>query len=307
MPKVSFFAVSMALIFSILSFGCSKFNSLLAPSPSPLDSSNVSNVRSVWSPFLNVHVYGACESQKSALLTMKRSGTLQGVRIGLLGDLGITRGCTDWMTSQGIEVLGLFDNEFLRNPDITDIFDRIVSQNPSVRTWEIGNEVQGPPGIGAQMQVQEYVPIFLKLFYHAKQKYPGLVLMPQSDSLGTMLDIGLDRAVRDGLAVVTVHYYGNRSAVPLQLLQKEISRLPATVRVWVTETGANSWTHQINYVEDNYPRLRNIIKADRIYWYALSLCDDFALIRDKGLTCRPPDPPFSPLFIELTDPSMRNN
>ncbi|HEX7669213.1 MAG TPA: hypothetical protein VF395_06515, partial [Polyangiaceae bacterium] len=77
--------------------------------------------------------------------------------------------------------------------------------------------------------------------------------------------------------------------------------LPHEYRIWVTETGVGDDARHVTYVTLTYPRLRALLGAERIYWYALWAGDaggdsDFGLIRN------PSNPPILPgsLFKLLT-------
>lgn len=307
------FGIPIVLLVALFSANCRFLNSV-----SPSSSSTGSTAsREAWllnngaGAYVGIHPFGACESQKPYLLMMKKSGTLKGVRVGELHDPGISYGCAGWLSSQGIEILGLFENEYLRSPNVTQIFDDEVRRNPFVQVWEIGNEVEGPPGVGANMSVREYTPIFLSLFYYAKTNFPNLKLAPQSDSLSDMLDAGLDKAVKDGLPIITIHFYPEKpTTLPLAGLQQIIAtRIPATTQVWITETGIANWSApgratQAEFVRDNYGRFSSMLRAVRIYWYVMSECSDFDLVHVQDLPCGRP-PQMSPLFLELTDPPTR--
>lgn len=276
---------------------------LVSPSPA-----NLPDVRQVWSPYVGIHAYGGGESQKPYLLDLKKAGMLQGVRIEALELLDVQQFAV-WLNSQNIEVLGLFGNKHLRNPNVIQIFDQMVRQNPTVRVWEIGNEVNGyrpeNPDPGLNMPISEYMPIFKNIFYYAKTNHPGIKVIPQSDDLGGMLDLGLDQIIRDGLAIVTVHFYESEKTLSLEVLQKQIARVPGTTQVWITETGDNVWPTQISYAQTNYPRYRNTLRAIRIYWYVLSECPygrgDYSLIAGLPDQCQTNPPTPSPLFAALTN------
>jgi hypothetical protein len=73
-------------------------------------------------------------------------------------------------------------------------------------------------------------------------------------------------------------------------------------RIWVTETGVADPAQHISYVETTYPQLRLLLRADRIYWYALWAGDSG---EDSGysLISNPMRPPIGmgPLFQRLTE------
>lgn len=298
--------LGLPLLFILFCSGCKDCQpDILNPTgPSgPSGPSDPSTVRQIWSPYVGVHPYGACESQKPYLAKLIRAGMLKGVRMEGLENPGIQQ-CASWLSSQGVEVLGLIDQKnYLRDPDFNRLFGSWVQQNPSVRVWEIGNEVQGSTDGRGAMSIQEYMPIFKSLFYYAKANHPQVWVAPQSDGLGEMLDNGLDQIIRDGLPIVTVHYYDYKKTISLESLQEQIARVPGTVQVWITETGDNSWPTQVSYVQTNYPRYQGTLRAIRIFWYVFSECPenggDFSLIKGLPGQCAA-EPTQSPLFSALT-------
>lgn len=261
-----------------------------------------STLRQAWSPYVGIHAYGGGENQKPYLEQLIRAGVLKGARVEGLSNFHIQQ-FAEWLDSQGVEVLGLFENKYLRDPNVYQIFEEQARQNPKVRVWEIGNEVTG----FISMSPQEYVSIFRNLFYYVKTNHLDIKLAPQSDGLGEMLDAGLDQLVRDGLQIVTVHFYGGetlKTTRSLEELEKQVARLPGTVQIWVTETSDDNWSNQISHVEINYPRLRSALRAIRIFWYVLSECPsndrDSSLIKGLPDQCSVQPTP-SPLFSALTN------
>lgn len=292
--------LALPIIFILASGGCiDDCQPDFLNSPSSIGRSTV---QKAWSPYIGIHAYGGGESQKPYLEQLIKAGVLKGARIEGLSN-PVVQQFAEWLNFRGVEVLGLFENKYLRDPNVYQIFGEQVRQNPTVRVWEIGNEVTG----FISMSPQEYMPIFRNLFYYVKTNHLDVKLAPQSDGLGEMLDAGLDQLIRDGLQIVTVHFYGRETlkvTLNLEDLEKQIARVPGTVQIWVTETGDNNWSNQISHVETNYPRLRSVLRAIRIFWYVFSECPvnsgDFSLIKGLPEQCAA-QPTLSPLFSVLTN------
>lgn len=233
------------------------------------------DIKTIWSPYAGVHPFGIYENiQQPQLLKLIQSGALRGVRLGNLDNPAV-QSFAKWFVSNNIEVLGLFDNEHLRNPDVCQIFSQHVIANPQVITWEIGNEVSGFIG----MEPEEYIKVATKLFYYVKQRHPHIKLAigavagngSSADDLRRMIDAGLDKLCQDGLEIVPIHFYSWRST-RLQEFKSQIARLPIWTKIWVTETNdmPPDWSKQIGYIEEIYPKLRSSLRAERIYWYVFS-------------------------------------
>jgi hypothetical protein len=120
-----------------------------------------------------------------------------------------------------------------------------------------------------------------------------------STSFETMMRMGLYGLAQQGiLPVVSLHVY-TASMIYYPRVKKEIERLPASVQVWITETGVDDWQRQIPYVLDMYPKIRQTFRASRIYWYVFSECSEFSLVTGLA-TCSPGPVAYSPLYRELT-------
>ena len=73
-------------------------------------------------------------------------------------------------------------------------------------------------------------------------------------------------------------------------------------RVWVTESGIQNPDLHASWVREEYPRIRNLLRAERVYWYVMWGEDsgpdtDFSLIKNPR---NAPDYWKSPLFQLLT-------
>lgn len=280
-----------------------------------LSESEVSAVKAVWSPYVGVFPDWE-NTQQPHLLKLINAGMLKGVRLGDLGNPTVQY-FARWLQSHGVEVLGLFDNEHLRRPDVCQILSQYITQNPGITIWEIANEVQG----FANMSSEEYMRIATPLFYYAKQNHPNIRLAigavagngSSADDLRRMIDAGLDKLCRDGLEIVPIHFYSWEST-RLHEFKSQIERLPISTRIWITETNhmPPSWTRHIGYVKEIYPMLKNSLRAERIYWYVFSEGRDFcggeySLV--KGLWNDPPIEysPLMKLLIGMIDDSLNSN
>lgn len=269
--------------------------------------SNPGDVRSTWSPFVGVHPFSPIERpQQPHLQKLIDAGQLRGVRAG--ADITNTHlnVLYDFLAGNGVDILAIFPNEYLRSPNVLEIFAQHVSAFPSVNTWEIGNEV----GLFITMEPEEYMPIFKKIFYYAKENFPNVTIAAEapvgngggSDVLRRMIDLGLKDMFDDGLTIVTIHFYSWRST-RLEEFKSQIARLPPQRRIWVTETNQDaakpSWEEQISFVNSIYPLLRNNLSAERIYWYDFAECGEFALVKGLPDSCRTDPPIYSPLMNAL--------
>jgi len=289
------------LILIVLIVGCFSACKLDLPTSSDSPDNTKRNddaAKAVWDPYIGVHPFaGDAGIQQPHLLKLIQAGALRGTRLGNLENPEIQRFAA-WFQSHGVEVLGLFENEHLRNPNVCQIFSQHVAQNPGVFVWEIGNEVQG----FANMSSEEYMQIATPLFYYAKQNHPQIRLAigavagngSSADDLRRMIDAGLNQLCQDGLEIVPIHFYSWNST-RLAEFRSQIVRLPISTRIWITETNdmPPSWDTQIGYVAEMYPRLRSALRAERIYWYVFSEPSDFALV--KGLANGTPAD-YSPLM-----------
>lgn len=261
-----------------------------------------------WSPYMGMHPYSFNEGlQQKYLLPLIESGALRGVRLDF--ELGVRHGGEDyarWFADNGIEdILAIFPNQYLRGPNAWDVLRTHMSAHPEVKYWELGNEVD----LFVGMTPEEYTPIFLDLHAKASREFPDQITMPMpifggADAvrfLKKMMDLGLEARARDPeipLKLLSVHYYGHLGPF-LRGVKEQLERVP-TVEVWVTETGSEDVGNHIAWVEHEYPRMRNELRATRIYFYNFSGCDEFMLVRGLPAQCRTDPPRFSPLYDALT-------
>lgn len=232
-----------------------------------------------WSPNAGTHNFSLKEQIKY-LEPLVRSGNLECMRVGWLGN---SSELADWLHSRGIEVLGLFENEFLRDPNVVEIFHDQVRRYPYIQYWEIGNEVDW----FIKMSAQEYMGIFDKI-YQASRDW-DITLLSQAPFgnidgakfFEAMVNNGLDKYTD---IIVALHYYGYASEA-IHRFSTQVHRLPLSVDVWVTETGIKDQSKHIGYVNEIYPNLRDVLRADKIFWYVFSECSEHSLVSNLCSDC----------------------
>jgi len=303
--KVKFLFISIISIIFVMTCTFDLPKDLVNSSKSS-SGSEESKLTKNWDPYIGVHPFSCGpEGQQKHLLKLIEAGILQGIRLWNL-DAPDTQEFALWFIANGVEVLGTIDNEYLKSPNLCQIFEQHILQNPEIITWEIGNEVTG----FIDMQPEEYMERFKKLFYFTKQNYPHIILASEgiagngnaADLLRRMIDSGLNELCKDGLQIVAIHFYSWKS-LRLEEFKSQIDRIPISTRIWVTETNLMppKWLKQIDYVVEMYPKIRNSLRAERIYWYVFAEGKDFhngeySLV--KGLAGEPPIE-YSPLMKAL--------
>jgi hypothetical protein len=113
-----------------------------------------------------------------------------------------------------------------------------------------------------------------------------------------MVDLGLNTMNPDRVILAINVYDLDKANQYLGLLGNPLRRF----RVWVTESGVRDPNLHVSWVIQNYPRLRNLLRAERVYWYTMWGGDsgpdsNFSLIRNPG---NYPNYWKSPLFELLT-------
>lgn len=230
--------------------------------------SEVADVKLNWDPYVGVHPFGIYENtQQPHLEKLINAGMLRGVRLENLDD-PVAQSLAMWFHNYEVEVLGLFENEYLRNPDICQIFtQQHVVPNPRVKVWEIGNEVDF-------MTPEEYIRIFKELYNYAKINHPDIILIPHAPS-GThggaeifrrMIDAGLDKLE---LPIIAIHFYSTESLDGLANFRSQLAKISISTRIWITETSAGDWAKEINHVRKMYPQLRSL-GVERIFKHVFS-------------------------------------
>lgn len=263
-----------------------------------------------WQPFLGIHAFAWQQNvQQPYLELLCDAEAIKGVRV----DLGTyTPLVAEWArTCNFSDTLVIFNNEYLRSDDVVSQFCASVSANPDVRFWEIGNEVKN----FIQMDAEEYMPIFTALFTHAANHHPDLDLLAEAPigavggvvHVRKMMELGLKRLAEHGirtqdgsirrLNLLAFHYYGNTGTF-LHAMSELIQDMPPHVRIWVTETGTETNRH-VEWVNDEIPRLKNMGRVDRVYWYVATSCDSYGLVRNPNHHCDDGPAGLSPLYRPL--------
>lgn len=254
--------------------------------------------RSSWDGYVCVHNF-SLDEQAIYLESLINAGALKGVRMDRLED---NNELVYWLHARGVDVLGIFDNEHLRDPNVVEIFHRYVQEYPFINNWEIGNEVDY--FIKPSMTAKEYMNIFDKI-YQASRGW-GITIVSQAP-FGTIAGAEfLKEMVDNGLGnypdiIVAIHYYAYASKA-IHDFATQTSRLSHRVPIWVTETGVKDQSKHIGYINDVYPDIRNVLRADRIYWYSFSNCDEHSLVQSLSSGCGG-EVLISPLYSQLTGTS----
>ncbi len=295
------FAVGISIL--TFSLGC---NGNQGSSPTGASAVNNSGVRSAWDPYLGMHPFDTHNHspQEGYLDRLVSIDMVRGVRMDIPD--GALVPLVNRLMAQQVDVLGIFPDQYLREDNAPERFIALARMYPQVKVWEVGNEV----GLFVQMSPEEYVPIYLRIYAKAKRELPNLEILPQPPAsgegavriFGKMLDLGvLDLANNPDpsfrLGIVSLHFYSDKSTYIYEM-KSQLERLPADTEVWVTEAGINRWSDQVQFVEVNYPRLRGLWRASRIYWYVLAECSEFALVSGLPPQCAN-KPQESPLFQAL--------
>ncbi|HTP56876.1 MAG TPA: glycosyl hydrolase [Candidatus Paceibacterota bacterium] len=254
-----------------------------------------------WSPYLGVHIFEwTLNVQQPYLRPLMDHHAVRGIRVEYVGPE--TEMAAQWALSNGADdVLGILPDAMLK-PDTCAALQSVVGSTPSIRYWEIGNEVQ----LFITMPPQEYALIFAAAVSCVTEKNLDVVVIPAApvgnmggqDFLRSALDAGILKLANDGhVPIVALHYYSTGSAF-MSDMARQVQRLPANTEIWVTETGVDGQSAQIAYVKDQYPRIHASWRATRIYWYVFSECSGYSLVGGLAGTCKS-TPAFSPLYTLL--------
>jgi len=286
--------------------GCDELRPPTSPSVSP----TTQEVALSWSPYVGVHSDGrALPAYQDALLALRRSGRLNGVRMALHRPDPMDP-IIKAVGSLGVEILGLVDNAYLFDPDIEGAIDRIFAAYPEIRYFQIGNEVTTilPPS-GPTITIEQYAAVFQRVYAHVQARHPGrAVLLTQSalgsglrgpTELGTLTSLALSGMDPDKVIVAINSYDPDNVSLFSGLLGGALRPF----RVWVTESGRPNPDQQTSFVRDKYPLLRRFLRAERVYWYVMWGGDegpdtDFSLIK---FPASHPNYWKSPLFEVLTE------
>jgi hypothetical protein len=270
----------------------------------------IDQVRLQWSPYLGVHVTAeALDTYRDALSTLRSKGQLRGVRVELNPNLSPNDQAIRTIRSTGVELLALMSNEYLFVDNIEREFDEVFADYPEIRYFQIGNEVTTIlPVDGPTIDIAGYMAVFRRVYDHVQDRHKGRVVLLTQSPLGSgsrgarelqaMVDHGLLELDPNQVVIGINSYDLDSAAQYLGLLGGALRKY----RVWVTESGIRDPKLHISWVQENYPRLRNLLRAERIYWYTLWGGDvgsdtEFGLIKQPG---NYPNYWRSPLFSVLT-------
>ncbi len=307
-----------ALVVLVLcaSVSCNEAQSLTPVGPSDPGfptPATVNSVRQYWSPYVGIHVTGeALAAYQDALALLLQSGQLRGARVEISpSNLAAGSHVIKAIGGMGIELLGLINNKFLFDTDIEGTIDRIFAMYPEIRYFQVGNEVTTIlPASGPTMTIERYMEVFQRIYDHVRSRYSGRATLLTQSTLGSgvygprelerMATLGLAQMDPSKVILAINDYDPHEAGNYVGLLGTTLRRF----RVWVTESGVASPDQQVSFVESGYPRLRNSLRAERIYWYVLWGGDsgndtDFSLIKQPR---NYPNYWRSPLFAALTHP-----
>ncbi|MDO8496589.1 MAG: hypothetical protein Q7S43_04060, partial [bacterium] len=178
--------ISMAIIASV---GCGKALSVLAPSEYSNSSNDiVASVRNNWSPYLVVHDTGEVpEAYRDVLTRLVQAGSLRGARVGI--DQTSINGLTNSsvINTSGItDILGIIDNLFLFEPNIEDRIDQIFRNHPTIRYFQVGNEITTIlPKSGPTMTIEEYMTVFKRIYNHVQKNHPNRAMLLVQSAIGS--------------------------------------------------------------------------------------------------------------------------
>jgi hypothetical protein len=275
------------------------------PGSSPVGSVTPQEVAGQWSPYVHVHGDGeALLAYRDALSALQRAGRVQGVRMEIRRDEPVNP-VIRAVAAMGLEVLGLVSNDYLFEPDIEGVIDRIFSTYPEIRYFQIGNEVTTIlPPTGPTITIEQYAALFQRIYQHVQSRYPGRATLLTQSALGSGLRGPPELETLTAIALV--HMDPDKVIVAVNAYDPDaVSRYRGLLtgslrsfRVWVTESGIANSALQAMFVRDRYPQLRQYLRAERVYWYVLWGADsgndtNFSLIRYPS---RYPDYWKSPLF-----------
>ncbi len=270
--------ISMAIVASV---GCGKALSVLAPSDHSNSSNDVvASVRNNWSRYLVIHDTGEVkEGYRDILTRLVQAGSLKGVRVGIdqTNINGLTNGVINTL---GLDALGVIDNLFLFEPNIEDRIDQIFRNHPTIRYFQVGNEITTIlPKSGPTMTIEEYMKVFKRVYDHVQRNHPNRAMLLVQPAIGSgtsgareidrMIELGLKEMSPDKIIISFNCYTVSASNGYRDVLDGSLR----DYRVWVTETGVADYNEHISFVVNDYARLANNLRPERIYWYALFVGD----------------------------------
>ena len=285
--------------------------------PSPLTPSDVLSdpglsreVLTRWSPYIGIHLTGAAQAAYlDAVSALRAAGRLKGARIEISRSLSPADPTYRAISGTGVEILGLISNEFLFSPNIEQEIDQIFAAFPEIRHFQIGNEVTTIlPSSGPTITIEQYMVLFRRIYDHVQSRHPGRATLLTQSTLGSglhgpeelesMANLGL-KEVDPQHVIVAINLYSlSHTGQYSGLLGGPLRGF----RLWVTESGVRNPNMHASWVREEYPRMQNLLRAERVYWYVMWGGDsgpdtDFSLIKNPRSA---PDYWKSPLFKLLT-------
>jgi len=254
-----------------------------------------------WSPYMVLQPDdGALAGYRDALTRLASHSAVAGVRIGLSAD-GRSAATVNLALSFGLDIVGIVDNADLLAPDVEGTFDRYRGAYPQVRTFQIGNEITTLPV--TPMTIDQYADIFVRIYTHVVGTYADVTLVSEapigsgnrgSADLVAETSAFAAHGVSPSRVVIAMNVY---TETALAAYVAAMPNVAPGFRIWVTETGETIPTNQVAYVAATYPQLQSLLRADRIYWYALWAGDaggdsDYSLIKKATQTPIAPGPLF---------------
>ena len=159
------------------------------------------------------------------------------------------------------------------------------------------------------MTIEEYSAVFQRIYDHVQARHRGRAILLTQSALGsglrgpveleTLMNLALSRMDPDKVIVAINSYSPDGVSQFRGLLGGGLRPF----RVWVTESGVANPDLHAAFVRDQYPLLRNYLRAERVYWYVTWGGDvnpdtDFSLIKYPSAY---PNYWKSPLFRMLTE------
>lgn len=288
------------LLVAVISVGCqsSPFSpaspSLINDPATSSDSDLARNVQANWSPYILIHATSeATEAYRDSLSILKQRGNLIGTRVEItVGGESLNNPVIRMIGSLGIEMLGLIQNAYLFDENIEQRIDQIFEAYPEIHYFQIGNEITTIlPKSGPTMTIEQYMNILKRIYNHVQKNHPGRAVLLTQSTLGSgdygarelekMTMLGLTEMSPDKI-IIGLNCYTPTAA---NQYTGTINGLLRQYRVWITETGVNDPGQHISFALNGYPQLKNYLRPERIYWYAMWAGDSgsdtgFGLIRN---------------------------
>jgi len=282
----------------------------LSPSDVLSDPRLAVEVLAQWSPYVGIHVTGEAQAAyRDAVSALQSAGRLRGARIEISRSLSAADPTYRTIRDTGIELLGLISNEFLFSANVEQEIDQIFAAFPEIRHFQIGNEVTTIlPTSGPTVTIEQYMTLFRQIYDHVQNRHPGRATLLTQSTLGSglrgpeelesMVNLGITdfdpRHVIIAINLYDLDHVGQYSGLLGGALRQ--------FRLWVTESGIRDPDLHMSWIRDNYPRIRNLVRAERVYWYIMWGGDTgpdtgFSLIRNPENF---PHYSRSPLFELLT-------